>query len=204
MSFLGVAAARPLKSPEDDAQKLVENFGKHRWECPAHCECALIQYLATNHGDSWDNVPAFNYIGVSKLSCGACRVWLKAFNKVSRKEFYTRGSHGKWYWPWGMPKAEESLGEVKAGEFWGEVVPRGSLGEIMAGILCRQYNHYLRTQKRYRSDSDSTDVSLSGGEQDTSDTETESIHSELALEEQESNASRALCLASIRAKNKES
>jgi len=104
---------------------------------------------------------------------------------------------------WGMPKAEESLGEVIAGEFSGEVVPRGSLGEIMAGILCRQYNHYLRTHKRYRSDSVSTDASLSGGEQDTSDTETESIHSELALEEQESKASRALRLASIRAKNKD-
>lgn len=193
VSFLGITTARPLKSPEDDAQKLVEKFAKSIWQCSAHCESALIQYLATKHGDSWDHVPAFNYIGVSRLSCGACGVWLEAFNKVSRQKFYTRGSHGKWYWPWAMPKANESLGEV---------VPWGSLGEILAGILSDQYNQYLRMHKRYRSGSDSTDASLSGGEQDISDTEMESIHSKLALEEQESEASRALRLDSIRAKNK--
>ncbi|KAG0124159.1 hypothetical protein HOY82DRAFT_618254 [Tuber indicum] len=52
-----------------------------------------------------------DYIGVSKLSCSACRVWREAFNELGGPKFYTRGSHGKWYWPWGMSMAEGPLKE---------------------------------------------------------------------------------------------
>jgi hypothetical protein len=110
-SFLKVASGEEGAWQEDDARKLFKKFGSLERECPVHCECGLIQYLQTKHGDSWDNVPAFSYIGVSKLSCSACRVWIEAFNELRGPKFYTRGSHGKWYFPWGMPMAEGPLKE---------------------------------------------------------------------------------------------
>ena len=74
-----------------------------------HCECALIRRLMTEDGSNWDNVSPFSYIGVSKLSCSACYLWIEAFNGQSGRKFYTRGSHGKWYWPWVMPESGEDL-----------------------------------------------------------------------------------------------
>ena len=176
VSFLKVAAGKLLLSQEEDAQQLVEKFSAPggRYWCPAHCECALIQYLATKHGDSWDHVPAFSYIGVSKLSCGACRIWLEAFNEVSPQKFYTGGSQGKWYWPWAMP-----------------VVGGRSLREAMAGNISCQYIRFLEASGRYRSGTDSTDASLSGGN-DLSDSEMEFIHSMHPPEGQASEASMAL------------
>ena len=74
-----------------------------------HCECALIHRLMTKDGSNWDNVLPFNYIGVSKPSCSACYLWIEAFNDQGGRKFYTRGSHGKWYWPWVMPESGEDL-----------------------------------------------------------------------------------------------
>jgi len=62
-----------------------------------------IQYLKRNQEDARANVPPFNYIGVSKLSCSPCHMWIEAFNELGGRQYYTRGCHGKWYWPWGMP-----------------------------------------------------------------------------------------------------
>ncbi|KAG0634242.1 hypothetical protein HOY80DRAFT_1099887 [Tuber brumale] len=138
----------------------------------------------TRHGDSWDNVPPFSYIGLSKLSCGACRLWLEAFNKVGQWTFYTRGSHGKWYWPWGMPTAEESLGEVTARESSGEVSWEKSLRETMAGKISREYIKYLKERELYRSGSDSSSASLRGGKQQLSNTHMKSIRSTLAAVKQ--------------------
>ena len=71
---------------------------------PAHCECMLIEYLCASQEGPWRDTPPFSYLGVSKLSCNACRIWIKSFNKqgAPSREFYTCGSHGKWYWPWAM------------------------------------------------------------------------------------------------------
>ncbi|KAG0640298.1 hypothetical protein HOY80DRAFT_1136096 [Tuber brumale] len=80
--------------------------------CPVHSECKLVQHFSTGPGNQGDLIPPFNYLGVSKLSCSACRVWLEAFNELGGQQFYTRGSHGAWYWPWGMPAVEASLDEV--------------------------------------------------------------------------------------------
>jgi len=75
-------------------------------DCPVHSECLLIQYLGIKDGSEWDNVPPFNYIGASKPSCSACFQWIEAFNKLGGRKFYTRGSQGKWSWPWGMAEVE--------------------------------------------------------------------------------------------------
>jgi hypothetical protein len=107
-------------------------------------------YLHTRQGDAWDHVPAFSYIGVSKLSCSACSIWIEAFNERSGREFYTRGSHGKWYWPWGIPRAE------------------GPSAELMVQKILDKYFD-LAIQKLERSGSDSSGASSAGAKHVLSD-----------------------------------
>ncbi|KAG0644523.1 hypothetical protein HOY80DRAFT_870677, partial [Tuber brumale] len=102
-AFLEVACHKRYDFQKPRLVELAKTFGSNKWVCPVHCECGLIIYLQTRQSNQWDHVPPFNYIGVSKLSCSACRIWIEAFNERSVRKFYTRGSHGKWYWPWGMP-----------------------------------------------------------------------------------------------------
>lgn len=65
-----------------------------------HCECALIADFNTQpHPD----LEPFRYIGVSKLSCAACHLWVRAFNATHHYQYHTRGTHGKWYPKWAMP-----------------------------------------------------------------------------------------------------
>jgi len=62
----------------------------------------------TSVSDKWKGVPSFSYIGVSKLSCAAWQMWIDGYNSQNGLKFYTKGSHGKWYWPWGLPRLDES------------------------------------------------------------------------------------------------
>jgi len=186
--ILEVAAGNKLPWQEGDAMRLAKGFKENIRVCSPHCECALTQYLTTRHGDSWDNVPAFSYIGVSKLSCSACRFWLEAFNEVGQRKFYTRGSHGKWYMPWAMPRAKESLGEVVLEE---------SLGETMAVKISREYIKYLKGRGLYISGSDRSDVSLSGGKNHLSDDRRESVISRMAARQRAAGGTMGQLLASI-------
>jgi len=70
-----------------------------------HCEVSLICFM-----DSSNEIPpAFNYIGVSKLSCKACYHWIMAWNHFTgRTKWHTAGCHDKWY-PWKMPKCSEAV-----------------------------------------------------------------------------------------------
>ncbi|KAG0637972.1 hypothetical protein HOY80DRAFT_205544 [Tuber brumale] len=163
---------------EADAVKLSQKFRFENYECPVHCECALIQYLQVNHYNDWDNIPAFSYIGVSKLSCSACRIWIEAFNERRGPEFYTRGSHGKWYWPWGMPR-EESLEE--AGE---------SLEEKMAQKVFQEYLTHMRLlDPRVRTGSDSSSASSSGAQHHIADDDSAHTKAAGAMELQKSGGS---------------
>lgn len=63
-----------------------------------HCECSLIADFTT-----MGNPQPFRYIGVSKLSCAACHLWIKAFNNTHHTQYHTRGTHGRWYPKWAMP-----------------------------------------------------------------------------------------------------
>ncbi|KAG0126293.1 hypothetical protein HOY82DRAFT_629017 [Tuber indicum] len=168
-SFLKVASGVEGPWQEDDAMELFKKFGSREWECPVHCECGLIQFLQTNHGDSWDNVPAFGYIGVSKLSCIACRVWIEAFNELGGPKFYTRGSHGKWYFPWGMPMAE------------------GPLKEKMREKVLNEYIRQLEDREKIkRAGSDSSGAILSGAEDNMGDDRRQSADAWADAEVQES------------------
>lgn len=80
-------------------------------EGAVHCECYLIDIL--NIDPAPKNWP-IKYIGVSKLSCGACHAWIRAFNETHTGTFQTRGTHGRWYPRWAMPPF--SVGTPKAQE----------------------------------------------------------------------------------------
>ncbi|RPB03407.1 hypothetical protein L873DRAFT_1786861 [Choiromyces venosus 120613-1] len=149
-SFLEAACGKRYDFQKTHAVELVEMFGSGKWVCPVHCECGLIQYLQARQGNQWDNIPPFSYIGVSKLSCSACRIWMEASNKQSRRKFYTRGSHGKWYWPWGVPGG-------------------GGVVNVMAQKVLDEYLAYLMDQKLLRSYSESTDASSDGAQHHLSD-----------------------------------
>ncbi|KAG0124763.1 hypothetical protein HOY82DRAFT_633600 [Tuber indicum] len=164
-SFLKVASGEEGPWQEEDARKLFKKFGSQERECPVHCECGLIQYLQTKHGDSWDNVPAFGYIGVSKLSCSACRVWIEAFNELGGPKFYIRGSHGKWYFPWGMPMAE---------------------GPLKEKMRIKVLNEYITRLEDKRAGSDSSGAISSGAEDNISDDRSQITDAMVDAEVQES------------------
>ncbi|KAG0641770.1 hypothetical protein HOY80DRAFT_710529 [Tuber brumale] len=149
-AFLEVACHKRYDFQKPRVVELAKTFGSNKWVCPVHCECGLIIYLQTRQSNQWDHVPPFNYIGVSKLSCSACCIWIEAFNERSVRKFYTRGSHGKWYWPWGIPRAE------------------GPLVGLMAQKVLDKYLD-LAVQKLLRSGSESSGASSDGAEHGLSD-----------------------------------
>lgn len=78
-----------------------------------HCECALI---ADFNLDVHPDLEPFRYIGVSKLSCAACNLWINAFNMTHHAQYHTRGTHGKWYPKWAMPtslQTNDILGSMR-------------------------------------------------------------------------------------------
>lgn len=99
-----------------------------------HCECALVAYLEDpkyqdeKNSNYTDVSNQYNYIGVSKPSCGACNAWLIAFNNTHSKgrTWYTSGSHGKWYNPWAIPPAFDFA----------------DLKDKMAKIVCEEFVRY--------------------------------------------------------------
>ncbi|KAG0127138.1 hypothetical protein HOY82DRAFT_82199 [Tuber indicum] len=142
--FLETACQQSHKWQEGDAVELAKKFKLPKYFCAVHCECKLIHHLQTTRQFQWGGIPPFSYIGVSKLSCSACRIWVEAFNKLGGRKFYTRGSHGKWYWPWGMPQMGEPL------------------DTIMATKILEEYIAHERANERLSSQSDSSGASPRG------------------------------------------
>lgn len=66
-----------------------------------HCECALAAHYERHR--SATSTPPFSYIGVSKLSCMPCHLWLQALAASCGRSYHTRGTHGKWYRGWRTP-----------------------------------------------------------------------------------------------------
>ena len=73
-----------------------------------HCECAVIAHLY-----QYTTVPAFSYVGVSRLACKPCYYWIKAFNETMSTKFSIRGSHDKWYTKWARPRFLDADTQVK-------------------------------------------------------------------------------------------
>ena len=98
----GEQAGDPGKSAEGKrglGKQVVRKIIHGNWYRPVSGVGANVQ--------PWRRVSAFTYIGVSKLSCTPCQLWIQGYNSLSGPSFYTRGSHGKWYWPWAMPELEK-------------------------------------------------------------------------------------------------
>jgi len=79
-------------------------------QAPVHCECALVYHFnnPTLPSDQ-STTTLMDYLGVSKLSCNACARFIEASNKHSKRKFYTRGCHGKWYFPWAPPQSNQQV-----------------------------------------------------------------------------------------------
>lgn len=112
-----------------------------------HSECALVAHFERHRGHGAP--PPFSYIGVSKLCCMPCHLWLQALSERTGRNYYMRGSHGKWYRGWRAPDLAAADGGV-----WDtgntEVLQRS-----MADVLVAQ----LKDSHGIRSGSDSTDAS---------------------------------------------
>lgn len=97
-----------------------------------HCECALVAYLeGIGKADG-----QFNYIGVSKLSCGACHAWLMAYNSTcgAKLKYYTAGTHSKWYEPWAIPPSLDS----------------DELKQALSRTVCEQFVKYCDPSHSFR------------------------------------------------------
>lgn len=113
--------------------------GEDQTPC-VHCECALAAHYESHRGAT--TTPPFSYIGVSKLSCMPCHLWLRALAASTGRNYYTRGTHGKWYRGWRMPGR------------WGDA-DGARLEQLMRGVLVER----LVVTRGVRSGSDSTDAS---------------------------------------------
>lgn len=169
----GVAGSGAEKQqwPDNSAKVLFQKFPPPERECVIHCECSLIEYIETKDGTSWENVPPFNYIGVSKLSCCACSLWIESFNELGGRAFFTKGSHGKWCWPWGMPEVEERV------------------GKFMLRKLTSEYL-YLQSRGLIRTSSDSTGADSEGEQPQTNDAQEKTVASWIAARVQEAGGTR--------------
>lgn len=108
----------------DEANRGRKNTGSNNGV--VHCECGLVAFL---HGKSpYELATQFNYIGVSKLSCGPCHGWIMAYNETSGQQlkYHTGGTHGKWYPQWAIPP---SLATTE-------------LKERLSKIICEQFVRY--------------------------------------------------------------
>lgn len=105
-----------------------------------HCECALAAHYESHRGVT--TTPPFSYIGVSKLSCMPCHLWLRALAASTGRNYYTRGTHGKWYRGWRTPGR------------WGDA-DGAQLEQLMRDVLVER----LLVTRGVRSGSDSTDAS---------------------------------------------
>lgn len=136
-----VCAGRELATADWTRKRAADLAGHYdeSYLCLTHCECSLIAHLEAAH----TKAPAFSYIGVSKLSCRACMLWIAAFNRRAGRQYFTRGTHGKWYWPWAAPAG---LADYEAA--------------VMAKAVRAECIRFIKASGHFRAGSDSTDASV--------------------------------------------
>lgn len=139
-----VCAGKELATADWARKQAIELAGHYddSYLCVTHCECSLIAHLEATH----TKTPAFSYIGISKLSCRACMLWIAAFNRRAGRQYVTRGTYGKWYWPWTAP---EGLAHSEAA--------------LMAKMVRAECVRFINASGHFRAGSDSTDASVEKG-----------------------------------------
>lgn len=93
-------------SPEESRANEKKIFGKalaQKSHLIEDCEYLLVTYLLRHNSP----IPV-SYIGVSKLSCKACFLWLQAVGEVTGLTFHTKGCHDNWYPRWSTPALSHS------------------------------------------------------------------------------------------------
>ncbi|KAJ9350539.1 hypothetical protein DTO027B9_6931 [Paecilomyces variotii] len=69
-----------------------------------HCETKILLHIAKTERENPRLAKAYSYVGVSKLSCQGCHCFFLTYNRIHDTRYYTRGTHGKSYWPWQFPQ----------------------------------------------------------------------------------------------------
>jgi len=93
--------------------------------------------------DSWKCILPYSYIGVSKLSCATCQMRIAGSNGQGGRHFFIRGSHGKWYWPWGIPQLDKVV-----------------LGPYMVDNISDTYYKHCRERHRLGRTSDGSNAAI--------------------------------------------
>ena len=112
-----------------------------------HCESLLVAYLLLLLRR--DSTPPVSYIGVSKLSCKACFLWLKAVREVTGCKFDTQGgrhnnnnnNNNKWYHNWSAPALERSKYKHKIDKNFLEKVESELYKNVNASKIARPRAH---------------------------------------------------------------
>jgi hypothetical protein len=99
-----------------------------------HCEYVLISFLHRQRTTTL----AVSYIGVSKLSCKPCHLWISAYNKhAGAGHYYTKGTHDKWYAGWKRPSLDDDTAQERVDDAlikrWGSFV-RSRLMQTTLGL----------------------------------------------------------------------
>ncbi|KAI0057339.1 hypothetical protein BV25DRAFT_1920188 [Artomyces pyxidatus] len=159
------ATSTQLRSPKRLAEALLRdmttaNLAPLKNPQSIHCECALVSHLhrkqcAVNDAKKKaGSLPIHPYIGVSKLSCYGCQLFLDAYlfalkdQKTRFKPFFTRGSHNKLYAYWVSPVLKD---DAIRGRTQGTL---RSFAQARFGMYVRTYS-YNNKQRRPRLGSDS-------------------------------------------------
>ncbi|ODH48502.1 hypothetical protein GX48_05369 [Paracoccidioides brasiliensis] len=117
-------------------------------QAPVHCECAVALHLLASG-------QAIPYIGVSKLSCLACALFLKSLSRTGH-QFCTKGSHAKAYFPWKYPDIEIAGSRISEGH-------RAEILESFYESLSEIYVSRLQAREKLRKLSNSSAEIASGG-----------------------------------------
>jgi len=124
----------------------------HRCSLKVHAELQVALLLLAERPPTTQF--SFAYIGVSKLSCGPCKIFLEALNTVRGANLAVRRTHAKWYPGWGMPSDQVLTTVLTAEEL---IVMKECLVERMKMEIL---SFVTAADKKNVRISDSTDQSL--------------------------------------------
>lgn len=71
-------------------------------------------------------------------------LWIAAFNRRGGRQYFTRGTHGKWYWPWAAPVPDLLRNEAV----------------VVAKAVRAECVRFIQANGHFRSGSDRSDASL--------------------------------------------
>jgi hypothetical protein len=101
-----------IEESEEISEKAAKAYLPSR--STVHCECNILRFFGTN---SIKPRPV-DYIGLSKLTCAGCAAVFRAWNATNCVQLSCRGSHGKFKYPWAMPRGLSRRPIAKGRQIW--------------------------------------------------------------------------------------